>query len=78
MKGRRAKALLLGAVALVLAGVVAVCFCCVRIEHPSSASSGWRRKPESPAGGAALPKNPSNGRNRFLPAATVQQRKALP
>lgn len=34
MKGRRAKALLLGAVALVLAGVVAVCFCCVRIETP--------------------------------------------
>ena len=51
MKGRRAKALLLGAVALVLAGVVAVCFCCVRIETPqqrqqrlaseAGITSGW-------------------------------------
>lgn len=51
MKGRRAKALLLGAVALVLAGVVAVCFCCVRIETPqqrqqrlaseAGIASGW-------------------------------------
>ena len=51
MKGQRAKALLLGAVALVLAGVVAVCFCCVRIETPqqrqqrlaseAGITSGW-------------------------------------
>ncbi len=51
VKGRRAKALLLGAVALVLAGVVALCFCCVRIETPqqrqqrlaseAETSSGW-------------------------------------
>ncbi len=33
-KGRRKKALLLGGIALVLAAVVAVCFCCVRIETP--------------------------------------------
>ena len=33
-QGRRKKALLLGGIALVLAAVVAVCFCCVRIETP--------------------------------------------
>ena len=33
-QGRRKKALLLGGIALVLTAVVAVCFCCVRIETP--------------------------------------------
>ena len=33
-QGRRKKTLLLGGIALVLAAVVAVCFCCVRIETP--------------------------------------------